>query len=72
MPRRSSVGPRAASARDDARRPVALAEPAGEARNSTVDRALRVLEAFLGEDARSACWSCPASWSWTRASSTGS
>ena len=30
--------------------PSAPAEPPSEARNSTVDRALRVLEAFLGEE----------------------
>ncbi|WP_173064147.1 IclR family transcriptional regulator [Phytohabitans houttuyneae] len=52
MPRRSPVGPRASGTRTESRHPTIASEPAGEARNSTVDRALRVLEAFLGEESQ--------------------
>jgi IclR family transcriptional regulator, KDG regulon repressor len=57
MQTRPAVGPQAmapAATREEARHvstsPSAPAEPPSEARNSTVDRALRVLEAFLGDE----------------------
>jgi DNA-binding IclR family transcriptional regulator len=55
MQTRPPVGPQVAAAttgREDPRHAPVPAEPAGEARNSTVDRALRVLEAFLGEESQ--------------------
>lgn len=42
----------ATATREEPRHASALAEPPSEARNSTVDRALRVLEAFLGEESQ--------------------
>lgn len=53
MQTRPPVGPHstAASAQhEEARHAPVVSERPGEARNSTVDRALRVLEAFLGEE----------------------
>lgn len=52
MPRRPPVGPRASGSRAGSPHPAIATEPAGAARNSTVDRALRVLEAFLGEESQ--------------------
>lgn len=48
MSKRNPVGPRVGGTGDEPR-PLP-AEEAGESRNSTVDRALRVLEAFLADD----------------------
>lgn len=49
MPKRNPVVRRVGASGDEPR-PLPTEESAGEARNSTVDRALRVLEAFLAED----------------------